>query len=209
MTMTIVDFIVEEPSMEVFLRSVLPKLLGNIHFNIYSFRGKHQLLEQLPSRLQGYAGWISKDQQIDQKIVVLVDQDTEDCEKLKAKLEQMALNADLATRSQQDGEQFTVINRIVIEELEAWYFGDWQAVQEAYPRVSSTIPRQARYKNPDAIRGGTWECFERIMQRAGYFKSGLRKSAAARSIGQFIEPDKNQSHSFQVFRDALREMIGR
>ena len=29
-------------------------------------------------------------------------------------VERMALNADLATRSQQDGEQFTVINRVVI-----------------------------------------------------------------------------------------------
>lgn len=135
--------------METFLRAVLPKLLGDTHFTIHAFRGKDQLLKRLPSRLNGYAKWIP----LDYRIVVLVDRDNEDCEKLKAQLEQIAFNAGLATRSQPSDDKFTVINRIVIEELEAWYFGDWRAVQNAYPRVSPAIPRQQRYRDPDAIQG--------------------------------------------------------
>ncbi len=175
MTVTTIDFIVEEPSMEAFLRVVLPMILGRTQFKIRPFHNKDQLLKHLPSRLQGYAKWIPEDY----KIVVLVDRDNEDCEKLKAQLEQMALNADLATRSQPACGQFTVLNRIVIEELEAWHFGDWQAVRNAYPGVSSSTPRQKRYRDPDAIQGGTWEHFQRVLRRAGYFKNGLRKIETA------------------------------
>ena len=118
------------------------------------------------------------------------------------------MNAGLATHSQPAGGQFTVINRIVIEELEAWYFGDWQAVKNAYPRVSPTIPRQQRYRNPDAIQGGTWERFQRVLQRAGYYKNGLRKIEAAQSIGPLIDLENSRSHSFQCFRDALKDLVG-
>jgi hypothetical protein len=203
-TATSIDFIVEEPSMEAFLRVVLPMILGRTQFKIRPFQSKDQLLKHLPIRLQGYAQWIPANH----KIIVLVDRDNEDCERLKAQLEQIALNVGLATRSQPAGGQFTVINRIVIEELEAWYFGDWQAVQNAYPRVSPAIPRQQRYRDPDAIQGGTWEHFERILQRAGYYKNRLRKIEAAQSIGPFLDPENNRSHSFQCFRDALRELVG-
>ena len=204
MTATTIDFIVEEPSMEAFLRVVLPMILGRTQFKIRQFQNKDQLLKRLPTRLQGYSQWITANY----KIVVLVDRDNEDCEKLKAQLEQMALNASLATRSQPAGGQFTVINRIVIEELEAWYFGDWQTVRNAYPRVSQSIPAQSRYRDPDAIQGGTWEHFEPVLQRAGYYKNRLRKIEAAQSIGPFVDLENNRSHSFQCFRDALRDLVG-
>lgn len=199
---TTIDFIVEEPSMEAFLRAVLPKLLRNQHFNIYPFQDKGQLLARLPSRLQGYARWLPEDH----RIVVLVDRDDDACDQLKIQLEQMAQEAGLFTRSRRNNNQFTVVNRIAVEELEAWYFGDWEAVQAAYPRIPMTIPQQAAYRDPDAIRGGTWERFQQVMQRAGYFKSGLRKIEAAQSIGNFIDPNRNRSHSFQVLCDVLKEM---
>jgi len=44
--------------------------------------------------------------------------------------------------------------------------------------VSPTIPNHAGYRDPDAIRGGTWEAFERILKRHDYFKTGLRKVEA-------------------------------
>ena len=199
---TTIDFIVEEPSMEAFLRAVLPKLLRNQHFNIYPFQDKGQLLTRLPSRLQGYASWLPEDH----RIVVLVDRDDDACDQLKIQLEQMAQDAGLFTRSRRNNNQFTVVNRIAVEELEAWYFGDWEAVHAASPRIPMTIPQQASYRDPDAIRGGTWERFQQVMQRAGYFKSGLRKIEAAQSIGNFIDPNRNRLHSFQVQRDVLKEM---
>lgn len=200
-----IDVMTEEPSMEAFLRAVLPKLLGEIPFNVYPFQDKDQLLARLPARLRGLASWVPAGYQI----VILVDRDDDECQRLKAQLEEMALQAGLRTRSSPRDGQFQVINRVVVEELEAWYFGDWDAVRAAYPRVSSSVPRQQGYRDPDAIQGGTWEHFERIMQRAGYFRGGLRKIEAAQSIGPHIDPNCNRSHSFQVFRDAIRELAER
>jgi len=50
---------------------------------------------------------------------------------------------------------FQVINRIAIEELEAWFFGDWPAMCAAYPKLDASVPKRAGLRDPDAIKGGT------------------------------------------------------
>jgi hypothetical protein len=90
--------------------------------------------------------------------------------------------------------------------LEAWYFGDWEAVRIAYPDVGENIPRHRNYRDPDRIPGGTWEAFERVMRRAGYFPGGLAKIEAARMIAPHIDPERNSSQSFRFFYSALAEM---
>lgn len=197
-----VEVLVEEPSMEAALRLLLPAMLGGISFEVYSHQCKDELLQRLPDRLRGYARWLPNTS----RIVVVVDRDDDDCYQLKCRLERIAESAGLITRSQAAGGPYAVVNRIAIEELEAWYFGDWQAVRAAYPRVRETIPAKAPYRNPNGIAGGTWEAFERVLQRGGYFKTGLRKIEAARVIASQMAPDRNTSRSFQVLREALREM---
>lgn len=203
MSVAHVEFLVEELSTEILLRSLLPRLLGSVRYEIRAFQGKQDLLQRLPDRLRGYT-WFPPDY----RIVVVVDRDDDDCRALKQTLEQHAARAGLPTRTRPQGGHVTVINRIAVEELEAWYFGDWDAVRAAYPRVPETVSRRARYRDPDAIAGGTWEAFERVLQRAGYASGGLRKIQAARSIGPHLDPARNASHSFQVFRDALLELAG-
>lgn len=118
----------------------------------------------------------------------------------------MAANGtNLPTRSKAASGPWRIANRIVIEELEAWYFGDWEAVRQAYPRASANIPRRAGCRDPDAIKGGTWKAFERVMKKHGYFAAGLRKVEAAESIAAHINPDRNTSRSFGVFRSTLAE----
>ena len=204
MSVAHVEFLVEEPSMETFLRGLLPRLLGEVSFGIRTFQCKTDLLEKLPQRLCGYAAWYPENY----RIVVLVDRDDEDCLELKETLERDAWSVGLPTRTRPRGAHFTVINRIVIEELEAWYFGDWDAVRAAYSGVPAAIPQRAAYRDPDAINGGTWEAFERILQKRGYFETGLRKIEAARAIAPYMDPTRNSSHSFQVFREALAELVG-
>jgi hypothetical protein len=202
MTVEYVYFLVEEPSMEAFLRELLPRTLEDVPFSIHSFQCKDELMGRLPERLRGYAAWLPENY----RVVVVVDRDDDDCRELKQQLEQCAIEAGLATRSRRNQEHFTVINRIVVEELESWYFGDWQAVRTAYPRVSSTVTSRASFRNPDSIAGGTWEAFERVLQGAGYFRTGLRKIEAARAIAPHLDPARNRSHSFQVLRQALLEI---
>ena len=198
------ELLVEEPSMEAFLHEMLPRLLGDENtFHIHVFRGKRNLLDRLKSRLCAYQRWLP----LDWRLVVVVDRDDDDCQALKQTLDDAAREAGLRTRSQAGAEAWRIVNRIAIEELEAWYFGDWQAVRSAYPRVSPNIPRQARYRDPDAIKGGTWEAFERILKKHGYFSTGLRKVEAARAIATHTEPARNRSRSFAVFREALAEAV--
>lgn len=190
--------------METFLREVLPGILGQeASFDLHPFQGKEDLMDKLPSRLKGYASWLPDNS----RILVLVDRDDDDCAELKERMDQIAEAARLRTPSTTGKRPWQIANRIAIEELEAWYFGDWDAVREGYPRVKSTVPSKAQFRNPDGIAGGTWEAFERVMQTAGYFKTGLRKIEAAREIGGRLVPERNQSRSFQVFREALLDAI--
>jgi integrase len=200
-----VELLVEEPSMEAALRLILPKILGETSFQVYPHQCKEELLKALPQRLRGYASWLPKNW----RIVVLIDQDDDNCRKLKAHLEEIAASAGLVTRSRRKTQVYSLANRLVIEELEAWYFGDWAAVQAAFPKVPKTIPKKAKYRNPDEIKGGTWEEFERITQRAGYFAGGLRKIEAARRIAEHMDASRNNSRSFQILRETLLEMTAR
>lgn len=187
--------------MEAFLEVLLPRLLPvGATFAIHSFGGKSALLKKLGNRLRAYARWLPENY----RIVVIVDRDAGDCRELKAQLEAASLDSGLVTRSRVDDGRWKVANRVAVEELEAWYFGDWEAVRRAYPRTSPNIPRKASYRDPDAIRG-TWEAFERIMKRRRYFTEGLRKVEAARAIAAFIDPGRNRSRSFGRFRDAIVE----
>ncbi len=194
--------LVEEPSMEAFLRSLLArKLPADCDFEIHPFQGKADLLDKLPARLRGYSSWLPKDW----RIIVVVDRDDEDCKPLKNRLEAIAKAAGLQTRTQARNRPWQVVNRIAIEELEAWYFGNWPAVRRAYPRVSANIPSQASHRDPDAIRGGTWEAFERVLNRFGYYKAGMPKIEVARAIAAELDVAENRSPSFSAFLSALNE----
>lgn len=190
--------------MEAFLRGVLPRWLPpGCSFEVHPFQGKSDLLVNLEPRLRAYAQWLPADW----RLFVVVDRDADDCRALKQRLDTMAQRAGLRTRSQPGARTRQLVNRIAIEELEAWYFGDWDAVMAAYPRASPHLPQRQGFKNPDAIAGGTWEAFERVMQQRGYFKAGLTKIDAARRLAATMQPDRNSSHSFQVFHAALMEAM--
>jgi hypothetical protein len=201
------EVLVEEPSMESALRVLLPKMIGDLPFEVVTHQCKSELLARLPQRLQGYARRRQHDAWFRDhcRIAVVVDRDDGSCDELKASLEEMAAAAGLTTRAKARKAPWFVLNRIAIEELEAWYFGDWAAVREAYPRVPPTIPDKAAYRDPDDIRG-TWEHFERVLQGAGYFAGGLRKIEAAREVAARMIPPRNTSRSFCVLRDALIEL---
>lgn len=192
--------LVEEPSMEVALEQLLPKMLAGAQFEIRRFQCKDDLLKNLPARLRGYRTWLPQGW----AILVLVDRDDDDCLALKQRLDKMAAAAGLVSKTSAGHDApFQVANRIAIEELEAWFFGDWAAVQAAFPRVPATLPSKAGFRDPDAVLGGTWEALERVLKRAGYFKTGLRKVECARLVGHNMNPLKNSSKSFRAFSEAV------
>jgi len=195
------EVLVEEPSAEAALQELLPKILpGDATFQIHVHQGKRDLLENLSPKLRAYSKWLPDDY----AVVVLVDRDNDDCHELKARLNRIARDAGLVPKtSAKRTRTYNVLNRIAIEELEAWFFGDVPAVCSAYPHVSKTLGAKAPYRDPDAIRGGTWEALERVLKHVGYFKGGMPKISVAREISNRMDPAQNRSRSFQVFRDGL------
>ena len=169
------------------------------------FQGKYDLLKQLPSLLTAYR----ESMQDNRRIMVLIDNDQQDCMELKMTLEKIAHEAGFVTKSNADSEgDFQVVNRLAIEELEAWFFGDPKAVRKAYPRVSKNIERDRTYRNPDAIVGRTSKELERMLKQASYHRGGLPKVTVATNIGSHMEPDRNKSRSFQVFVKGLKACVG-
>ncbi|MPZ82238.1 MAG: DUF4276 family protein [Actinophytocola sp.] len=197
------EFLVEEPSTERALRLLLPKIIPGVPFEIRDFRGKGRLLSQLPNRLLGYRSWIDSTSTC---VVVVVDRDDDDCVELNARLRRIAEQAGMRTQPGPFGP-VQVLIRIAIEELEAWFFGDVAAIQRAYPKVSVHLGKQARYRDPDAITGGTWEALERVLQERGYHATGLRKLQAATDIAAYMDVEANRSGSFQAFREGLRRLV--
>jgi hypothetical protein len=199
------EVFVEEPSAEEALKVLLPKMgIGEGGFAIHVFQGKQDLIEKLPHRLAAYRNWVPPDW----RILVLVDEDREDCDALKERLTARVAGVGMPTWSARRPGTGTVALRIAIEELEAWFLGDVEALRAAFPGVPATLADQSRYRDPDAVRGGTWEALERVLQKAGYYATGLPKIEAAREISAHMDPSRNRSHSFRVFREAVVLLTG-
>jgi hypothetical protein len=200
-----IEFLLEEDSTGAALEVLLPKIIGQRATYIFHvYQGKPDLLGNLGARLAGYRQWIPDDW----RIVVLIDQDDDDCRALKGRMEAIAQQVGLTTKTAaRPGASFKVVNRLAIEELEAWFFGDVQALCAAYPGVPRTLGNRAKFRNPDAIKGGTWEAMEKVLQKAGYYRAGMPKIECASRIAQQMDPQRNVSRSFRLFRDTLRAVV--
>jgi hypothetical protein len=191
---------VEEPSMGAFLEKFLPRFpFPAVVHKIINHQSKDQLLRKIPDRLRGY---INLPVEYRPKILILVDRDSDDCIKLKQRLEKACLDLGLSTKSEpaKDGS-FQVVNRIVIEELEAWYFGAVPALVEAFPGVPKSLASKIGFRDPDDVKGGTNEKLLIILQRAGHYlgQERLPKIDVARKVAAYLNPQTNSSASFQQF----------
>ncbi len=200
-----VDFLVEEPSAEEMLRHLLPRLIGQrARWKLINLGSKYKLLNVLPHRLAGYRQRL--DQGEDLRVVVLVDRDHDDCETLKRRLEQLAREARLTTKSSPTANgQFFVLNRIVIEELESWFIGDLVALRRAFAGLPDIQASRGIFRNPD--NGGSWEALHRFLKRHGIYKNSYPKKDAARRIAPHMDISRNRSHSFGVFVRGLEALL--
>jgi Domain of unknown function (DUF4276) len=213
------EILVEDASGRITLNAILPKILGTQAaqhtYRCHAYKGigtlpknlrpgtdarKRILLDQLPRILQGYGRSLPIGEAA---VVVVVDQDRHNCKELKKDL----LNVLHACRPRPEA-----LFRIAVEETEAWLLGDRAAVRAAYPKANSRI--LDRYAQ-DSICD-TWSILAEAvypggaaaLKRQGYPLIGQAKCAWAERIAPLIEPDRNASKSFQVFRDGIRRMAG-
>jgi Domain of unknown function (DUF4276) len=93
-----------------------------------------------------------------------------------------------------------VLIRIVCHELEAWFLGDFAAIEAAF-QVGNLVglESRARYRDPDRLANAPQE-LKRLIP-------SYQKLRGARSVGQYLDPERNRSRSFQVFVQGLTQMI--
>ncbi len=108
------------------------------------------------------------------------------------------------------GAEHLALFRLAIEEIEAWYPGDREALLSAYPAAKRRLPDTYIQ---DAVCG-TWERLAdivhpggaRAIQKAGWLTAGDAKHEWASKIGPLMDPDRNLSPSFGKLRDGLRRL---
>nr|WP_294547495.1 hypothetical protein [uncultured Rhodopila sp.] len=204
-----IEVLTEDSSGKVLLEHLLPKLIGRNgephSWRVTAYRGigrippsmksgdpaKRILLDQLPRVLGGYA----KTPDID-AVVVVLDADDRDCAAFLAELRYLA-----ASRGAEGKTMF----RLAIEETDAWYFGDPNALQTAYPKARKAVLK--RYRQ-DAVCG-TWEMLAGALHpgKPGGPLPGDLKHEWANRIGPLMNPDANRSPSFIKLRDGLRRLV--
>lgn len=199
------EVIVEEPSAREALRHLLPKVLrGRARTKVVNLGSKYKLLKVLGDRLMAYRTRIDSGE--DLRLIVLVDRDQDDCERLKAELERMAWTAGLPTKTRPDDQgRFVVVNRIVIEELESWFIGDPVALRAAFRKLPALSSKSGIFRNPD--NGGTWESLHRLLKKHDIYRSSYPKIEAARRIAPHLDITRNRSRSFRHFVTGIEALL--
>ena len=211
------EVLVEDRSGGIALNVLLEKILGTNRqahsWELHPYKGigripkdlhaepdrkKKLLLNCLPGLLRAYGRSLPPGQAC---VVVVVDLDDRDC---------MAFKRELVGVLQACAPVPRTLFRIAIEESEAWLLGDRRAVRAAYPAAKRSVLNSYRQ---DSICG-TWEVLADAVHRGGstrlrqqgYPGAGRAKCEWARRIAPHVDLDRNQSRSFQVFRDGVRRL---
>lgn len=178
-------FLLEEPSMKEVLNILLPKILpDNVFFQLVPHQGKSDLKKSIPNKLRNWS-------EPDVKFVVLHDQDLSDCKELKKEL------VDLCKDS---GRPDTLV-RIACQELEAWYFGDLQAVEQAYGINLNKIKNKEKYRIPDNIDSPK-ECLYDLLKKKNH-----SQIKGASHIACYMDIQRNSSESFKFFVSGVKKLV--
>ena len=214
------EVLIEDKSGKIALDIILCKILGRNYtehsWEIHPYKGigriprnlrgvtspeKRILLDQLPRILGGYGKSLQSSLTA---VIVVVDLDDRDCMEFKRELLDV-LNA--------CNPRPETLFRIAIEEGEAWLLGDRDAVRTAYPNAKNSV--LDGYVQ-DSICG-TWETLADAihaggaasLKKLGYPHVGRVKCDWAGAIAPYMDVDSNESKSFRVFRDGVRNLAGR
>jgi hypothetical protein len=213
------EILVEDHSGKKALDMLVPKIVGNTHtFRVHPYKGigripRHMkdtgdasrriLLENLPKLLKGYGKTFNSYPARYPAVVILVCDLDDKC--LKAFRQELF---DILDQCHPKPETRFCI---AIEEGEAWFLGDLNAVRNAYPHAKDHDLRS--YVN-DSICG-TWEKLadavfkggSSALRAKGWQAIGTEKSRWAEKIPPHMRISTNASPSFCYFRDKMRQLI--
>ena len=211
-----IEILVEDSSGGRLMAHLLPKILGTYlqphTWRVRNYKGigripkkltgrvdaaKKTLLENLPKALAGYGNTPGYD-----AIFVLLDTDDRDIKRFERDLKAMLKAC--------AGAPPTVFG-LATEEVEAWYLGDREALEKAFPKIKTQILK--RYVQDSVC--GTWELLadalvkggNAAVKAAGWKHAGDLKHEWAEKIGPLMNIDENKSPSFCKSRDSLLSLV--
>jgi hypothetical protein len=212
------EILVEDISGKAALEILIPKIISDEHtFNIHAYKGvgrippgltpssdpkRRILLDQIPKLIQGYGNtFAGYPPSYHAALVIICDLDERCLSNFRREL------LDCVDKCVIKPETYFCI---AIEEGEAWYLGDIDAIKTAYPNVRGHVLNS--YVN-DSICG-TWEKLADAifpngaqgLSRLGWQAVGKEKMAWATNISPHMNVDINQSPSFCYFREKLRSL---
>jgi len=212
------ELLVEDLSGAKALNILVPKIIGDEHtFRFHLYKGigripknlngkadpsKRILLDQLPRLLRGYGrAFANYPYDYPVAVILVCDLDNKCLKSFRQELCAIldACNPKPATRF-----------CIAIEEGEAWFLGDIQAIKAAYPKAKVAILNS--YEN-DAICG-TWERLAdaifpggaQSLSDKGWRAIGTEKAAWSEKIAPHMDVANNSSPSFCYFKSKLQEL---
>ncbi|MDJ0835327.1 MAG: DUF4276 family protein [Acidobacteriota bacterium] len=201
--------LVEGKSEEAFLAGWLPRFIPQHTFQIIPHQGKGKLprdlnapskshhrglLDQLPMKLRAFGKTLDPEVA---RVLVLVDQDHDDCRELKQRIQ--------AALGQTNPAPMTMI-RIATRETEAFYMGEKKAMRQAFPAMNGRkLDRYHASKEPEA---GTWELFAEIIGDGSEDKVAWARAMASAVSSEKPVPKANRSASFRQLCKAILQLVG-
>lgn len=212
------EILVEDQSGKKALDILVPKIIGDAHtFIVHPYKGigripknmrdtedasKRILMDNLPKLLKGYGNTFAGYQNYTAAVILVCDLDDK-CQKAFRDELYGILNA----CDPQPKTRFC----IAIEEGEAWFLGDLDAVKAAYPKAKDAVLNS--YVN-DSICG-TWEKLadavypggSSFLSGKGWQAIGAEKSKWAEAIAPHMNVANNNSPSFCYFCGKMRGLV--
>ncbi len=167
--------------MACLLDQLLPRILPQgIEYQTIPHHGKSDLERSIPRKLRAW------NEPGDIRFVIVHDQDNADCVVLKEQLMRIC-----------DGYGKRVLVRIACQELEAWYFGDMQALARAYGNKKiAAYSGKSKYRVPDKIPKPKDDLYALIPEH--------QQLSGALRIAPHMDIDHNTSASFNAFVQGIR-----
>ena len=185
-----VEFLLEEPSMKNVLAEILPRILPkgyelDVNCFLRPHQGKSDLKKSIPKKVKVFSNL----KQQTTKVIIIQDQDSNDCIKLKK---------DLLSLCSESGT-CPVLIRIACRELENWYLGDMAAIEKVYPEFKAKSHQsKAKFRIVDNCQGA-YELEKMI--------KSFQKTSASKSISKHLDLTANKSVSFNQFISGVEKFL--
>ncbi len=184
-----IEFLLEEPSMENFLKEILPRILPpgyaiGVNCFLRPHQGKSDLKKSIPRKIRTFSNFY-----IPAKVIIIQDQDSSDCKELKQQLLNIC----------SENGTCPVLIRISCRELENWYLGEMEAIEKVYPSFKAKSRKyKAKYRNVDKLLGSV-ELSKAI--------STFQKGYASKNIPKHLNIEKNNSTSFKHLITGVKKFL--